>query len=178
MLFFIAPLAAATIAYQPPHHRHLKKKHHGTSVYDSRATGKDPGVVAERALRRRTVRLARIAYFERREAQLTAFLLKTHTETPAFDDASVAGVGSGVTVGPTAVTVDFLGSATIRTRVRNGTTGPTSILITATLRAGDGTTARASTIVTGLAPLESRKVELACPQRMTPFSITWSATGL
>ncbi len=178
MLFAAIPVLAAVIAYAPPRHHHTKKKHQAPAVYDRARSTKDPGVIAERALRRRLVRLARIAYFERREAQLTAFLTKTRTESPVFDDPAIANAGAGVSIGPTAITADFLGSAVVRARARNGSSAPVTLLVTVTLRAADGRTARASTVVRSLAPGESRSFELTSPQAIVPVAAAWSAQSL
>ena len=68
---------------------------------------------------RRRVRLARIKMFERRQAMLFEFLAKTHTESLLFEDTTVSDIGGGIVIGPTSVTLDFLGSPIVRTTVRN-----------------------------------------------------------
>lgn len=176
MFFLAAPMLAAAIAYAPARHHHTKKKHHALS--GGARPAKDPGVIQERALRRRTVRLARIVYFERREAQLIAFLTKTRTETPLFTDPAVVDAGGGIAIGPTTISIDFLGSAVVRARVRNGSNATATMLLTVTLQAADGRTARASTVLPALHPGQTRPVELTSPQAVAPVSAIWSATRL
>jgi hypothetical protein len=178
VFFLAAPMLAAVIAYAPPRHHHTKKKHHAAGLYDGARPAKDPGVIQERALRRRTVRLARIVYFERREAQLITFLTKTRTETPLFTDPAVVDTGGGIAIGPTTITIDFLGSAVVRARVRNGSSATATMLLTVTLQAADGRTARASTVLPALRPGQTRPVELTSPQPIAPTSAIWSAQSL
>jgi hypothetical protein len=132
-------------------------------------------VLQERALRRRVVRLARIKMLERREAMLFAFLAKSHAEAPLFADTAERDVGSGVFVGPTIVTLDFLGSAVIRVTVRNASGVRASPLLTAHLRTADGTEFGVSAAVESLAPGVSRTIDVASPTFDVPVSLTWSA---
>lgn len=178
MFVLAAPMLAAVIAYAPQRHHHTKKKHHAAGLYDGARPAKDPGVIQERALRRRTVRLARIVYFERREAQLITFLTKTRTETPLFTDPAVVDAGGGIAIGPTTITIDFLGSAVVRARVRNGSAATATMLLTVTLRAPDGRAARASVVLPALRPGQTRPVELTSPQAIAPTSALWSAQSL
>jgi len=178
VIFLAAPMLAAAITYAPARHHHTKKRHHAAGLYNGARPAKDPGIIQERALRRRTVRLARIVYFERREAQLIAFLTKTRTETLLFTDPAVVDAGGGIAVGPTTISIDFLGSAVVRARVRNGSAATATMLLTVTLRAADGGTARASTVLPALRPGQTRPVELTSPQAIAPTSAIWSAQRL
>lgn len=172
MLQIIVPmLAAAALGAHPLERR--KKPHPFPPVATLTATG--PSVLQERALRRRVVRLARIKMLERREAMLFAFLAKSHAETPLFTDALECGVGGGVFVGPTIVTLDFLGSAVVRVTVRNASRARVSPLLTAHLRTADGAEFAVSASVESLEPGASRTIDIASPTFATPVSLTWSA---
>ena len=111
---------------------------------------------------------------ERREAMLFDFLTKAHTETPLFVDPHVVDARSGIHIGPTTVTLDFLGSPIVRVTVRNSTASRASPLLTVTLRSATGATARASVLVESLDAGTQRTVELLCPTRDRPASLTWS----
>jgi hypothetical protein len=170
MLPIIVPLLAAGVLYHHPVER--RKNPHPAPVAPLTAIG--PSTMQERALRRRVVRLARIKMLERRQAMLLAFLAKSHAQTPLFMDGVEHDVGSGIIVGPTTVTLDFLGSAIVRTTVRNASPTRASPLLTAHLRTVDGTVFAVSTAVEWLEPGASRRIDVASPTFDTPVSLTWS----
>jgi hypothetical protein len=166
-------IAVATVLAASPHpHYKRKTKHHHPPPAVLSSVG--PSVMQERALRRRVVRMARIKMFERREAMLFDFLAKAHTETPLFEDSAIATLGGGILVGPTSVTVDFLGSPIVRATVRNTTSSPVSPLLTVTMCDATGTLARASVAIERLAPGASKKIEVLSPARASPVSLTWT----
>jgi len=171
-MFIVALVAAGALAAQPP--AIYRKKPHRPPPPAAFSIG--PSVAQERALRRRVIRLARIKMLERRQAMLFAFLAKSHTETPLFADASAVDVGGGVLVGPTTVTLDFLGSPIIRATVRNASKAQVSRVLTARLRTSDGEVLRVSVALEPLEPGASRRIELLSPSRGRPSSVTWSAT--
>ncbi len=163
-------------------HKKRRKKHRAAAVAlaglaDPRRQA-DPTRQAERLLRRRVVRLARIAMLERKEASLGQLLTDAATERSLLVDNRVVSVFDGVLVGPTEATVDFIGSPLIRARVKNTSPRSISVLLTAAIRGGEGPEATASLAVERLAPGEARPVELLCPAALTPTSIAWSAVAL
>jgi len=166
---FIPFIAAAALGVHPAERR--KRPHPSTPVLS--AAG--PSVAQERALRRRVVRLARIKMLERRQAMLFEFLAKSHTETPLFADGIEHDVGHGLFVGPTIVTLDFLGSPIVRATVRNGSSARAAPLLTAHLRTSDGAEFAVSAAVESIAPGETRHIDLECPTFASPVSVTWSA---
>ena len=168
-MFMLAFAAAALLAAQPA--PAYKRKMHRPPAVGSAA---EPSVLQERWLRRRVVRLARIKMLERREAVLFDFLARAHTETPLFVDPHVAAAGAGISIGPTTVTLDFLGSPIVRATVRNTSASRAAPLLTVTLRAADGTTSRASVLVETLDAGAARTVELLSPTRGRPTSLSWS----
>jgi hypothetical protein len=170
MLVEIA-VAAVLAAYPHPHYKRKTKHHHAPPAVVSSL---GPSVMQERALRRRVVRMARIKMLERREAMLFDFLAKAHTETPLFEDRAIASLGGGIVVGPTSVTVDFLGSPIVRAVVRNTTASPVSPLLTVTLRDATGALTRASFAIERLAPGASEKIEVLSPSHASPVSLTWT----
>jgi hypothetical protein len=171
-MFVIALLAAGVLAAQPP--AIYRKKPHRPPAAAAFAAG--PSVAQERALRRRVIRLARIKMLERRQAMLLAFLAKSHTETPLFENASAVDVGGGVLVGPTTVTLDFLGSPIIRAEVRNASKAQVSPVLTARLRTSDGQLLRVSVAIEALEPGATHRVELLSPSRGRPTALTWTST--
>ena len=154
-MLLLAPLAAVLVAAAVP---------------------RAPTLAQERALRRRIVRLARIKMLERRQALLLSFLAKAHTETLLFEKATV-NLGGGLEVGPTIVTLDFLGSPIVRAQVRNASTQRASALLTAHLRAANGAQMSASIMVDRLEPGTVRSIELLCPcsRAIAPTAVWWSA---
>jgi hypothetical protein len=173
MLDIIIPMLAAAALGAHPLERHKKPHPAIAPVATLIATG--PSVMQERALRRRVVRLARIKMLERREAMLFAFLAKSHAETPLFADGVEHDVGGGVFVGPTIVTLDFLGSAIVRVTVRNAAHTRAAPVLTARLRTADGTEFAVSAAVESLEPGASRQIDMASPTFAKPISLTWSA---
>ena len=133
-----------------------------------------PSTATERALRRRIIRMARIKMLERRERELREFLANAHSESPLFEDRSVADVDTGVLIGPTIVTRDFLGAIMVRAIVRNRSATPRMPLLTVHLDTSQGE--RDATIaLRGIAPGESRRIELIVPTRAAPSGVRWSA---
>lgn len=169
-MFMLAFATACALVAHSPHYRR-KPPHPAAAV--SASLG--PSVMQERALRRRVVRLARIKMLERRQAMLFAFLAKTHTQTPLFEDPSIVAVGAGILIGPTTITLDFLGSPIVRARVHNASAARASPLLTVRMRSEDGQDMRVSTVLEPLEPGASRTIELLSPWRGRPVSITWSA---
>jgi len=171
-MFVIALLAAGVLAAQPP--AIYRKKPHRPPPTAAFAIG--PSIAQERALRRRLRRLARIKMLEPRQAMLLAFLARSHTETPLFENSAAIDVGGGILVGPTSVTLDFLGSPIIRADVRNASKVQVSPVLTARLRTSDGQLLRVSVAIEPLEPGATRRVELLSPSRGRPTSLTWTST--
>ena len=132
--------------------------------------------VATKASRRRpTWGLVTLAM---RHELLRDFLVESGSEQPAFTDTRVLDPGEGIRIGPASVDTDFLGSPIVRARVVNSSSRSVDVLVTATVRDARGTSARVATWVEGLAPGSARSIELACPAKLTPISVTWSVTDL
>src|SRR4029077_1828369 len=79
-----------------------------------------------------------------RHELLHDFLVETGSEQPAFFDARTVDAGGGLRVGPTSVSVDFLGAPIVRARVFNASDREIDALVIATVRDARGGTARAS----------------------------------
>jgi len=141
------------------------------------ASAKSSNIMQERALRRRVIWMARIAYLERREAGLSELLAQTRAASLEFRDSRIARF-RGLEVGPTLVTADFLGSPIVRVTVTNRGSNAAGALLIAHLRDRDGRSADASEAVESLSPGESRSVEILCPNRFIPTSIDWSVVWL
>jgi len=133
--------------------------------------------VQKTAAQAKLLRAEQTALLALRQEMLHDFLVRVGTEAPAFQDLRVQAVDGGVTVGPTAVDIDFLGSPIVRARVRNTTRQIQTLMLTAVLRAGQ-TTARATVIVDRLGSRESRAVELFVPEAFVPKSVSWQSTPL
>ena len=127
----------------------------------------------ERLLRRRVIRLARIAMYERRQAMLSEFLARAHTLDPLLQDAQVLALAGGIEIGPTVVLRDSLGGAVVHATIRNTASVPAAPLVTVRLRGADGSEASAS-IALDLAPGASRHIELAAPSVVRPVALRWS----
>lgn len=168
-MLILASALAGVLAIQPC--PACRKRPHPSSAQASLG----PSLLQERALRRRVIRLARIKMFERREAMLFSFLAQAHTEEPVLDDPRVVDVGAGILVGPTTITLDFLGSPIVRAQVRNTSAARASPLLTVSMRGQAGGILRASTVMEPLEPGGSRVIELLSPSRGRPASVTWSA---
>ena len=174
MLHVILPLlAAAALGAHPLERRKKPHPHPPTPIAALGAIG--PSVMQERALRRRVVRLARIKMLERRQAMLFEFLAKSHAQTPLFTDDAQRDIGDGLLVGPTTVTLDFLGSAIVHVTVQNASQARVSPVLTAHLRTADGAQFAVSAIVEALEPGASRTIDVMSPTLATPVSLTWSA---
>jgi hypothetical protein len=78
-------------------------------------------------------------------------------------------------IGPTSVTLDFLGSPIVRTTVRNTSKARVSPVLTVHLRTQSGDELRASTALDALEPGASRTIDILSPSRGHPVSATWSA---
>ena len=168
---FIPLIAAAALGAHPVERR--KRPHPSAPLPILTAAG--PSVAQERALRRRVVRLARIKMLERRQAMLFEFLAKSHTETPLFADGVEHDVGHGLFVGPTIVTLDFLGSPIVRATVRNASSARAAPLLTAHLRTVDGAEFAVSSAVESIAHGETRHIDIESPTLAAPVSVIWSA---
>jgi len=105
-------------------------------------------------------------------------LVEAGTETPMFEDAAAAPVARGISVGPTAVDVDFLGSPIVRARVRNATADTVDLLLTAIIVDRSGRRVEASAAVERLAGGDTRSVELFCPAIVVPAKVFWKAMRL
>jgi len=128
-------------------------------------------------MRSRVSRMTKLALLARREALLHNFLVAATTERPLFRDATIHKVTSGIVVSSAAVTLDFIGNPLIRVRVRSLLSAPQTALLIAEITDARGTRARAGAAVL-LQPGETRIVELLCPERLVPASLSWSAMHL
>lgn len=156
-------------------HAHKRRAHVPCSTTGV-ATSKTS--ILERALRRRMVLTARLAYLERKQRRLEAFLVRATTEQPIFRDEGRINFGD-VELGPTIVTRDFLGSAVIRAALRmHGGQAEELLVITARLKAADGLTAEATLALPAGIDRAPRTIELTCPQAITPVSIEWTVSRL
>ncbi len=127
----------------------------------------------ERLLRRRVIRLARIAMYERRQAMLSEFLARAHTLDPLLEDAKVLALPGGIEIGPTIVLRDSFGGAVVRATIRNTAAVPAAPLVTVRLHGADGSETSAS-IALDLAPGASRHIELAVAGAIRPVALRWS----
>lgn len=157
-MIFAALFAAIALAAAPVRHR--KRKSH-VSLKTSAVT----------AAAQRTALLAL------RREMLHDFLVETGTEAPAFRDARIVKAG-GLRIGPTIVSLDFLGAPIVRARVRNASATAQDALLSARVRDAHGRTAQASTWIERLAAGESRTVEIFCPASLTPTAVDWTVTPL
>jgi hypothetical protein len=121
--------------------------------------------------------MTKLALLARREALLHNFLVAATTERPLFRDATIHKVSPGIEVSSAAVTLDFIGNPLIRARVRSLLSVPQTALLIAEITDARGTRARAGAAVL-LQPGETRIVELLCPERLVPASLSWSAMQL
>jgi hypothetical protein len=172
MIAFVAPLAAVFVYLTPPRVWRHTTRHH--SIY-ARARARDYTLPA--ALRSRVARMTKLALLARREALLHDFLVAATTERPLFRDSAIHKVAPGIELSSTAVTLDFIGNPVIRARVKNLLSTPQSALLIAEITDARGTRARAGAAVL-LQPGETRIIELLCPDRLVPTSLTWSAMQL
>ena len=174
-LAFVTPGLYSGRIYSTVHvvtQRHPSARSHATPEPAYAPIG--PSTAVERALRRRIVRMARIKMLARRERELREFLANARSEVPLFEDGSVTDVGLGVLVGPTIVTRDFLGEAMVRAVVRNTSAVRRAPLLT--VHVATSSEERDATVaLDGIAPGESRRIELIVPTRAAPLGAHWSA---
>ena len=130
-------------------------------------------VAAERAERRRVVRLAIVAALIRRETELENFIATASTESPLITLREPTPAGP-LAIGPSIVTVDFLGSPIIHAIVRNRSSTQFTGLLVAHLVYGAGQESAASVAVSTIAPGQSRRVELLCPDVLRPTALHWT----
>lgn len=167
-LLVAAALTTTSCTHQSKHaHRHFCAK----------SSAKDPTITEERMLRRRVVRMARIAYFEREQTLLSEFIARAATEQTLFRDDRRLRFGQ-IEIGPVVVTRDFLGSPVLRVRIHNERPTPLGILMTARLNAAGGQTCEATTAVGLRADGAAQTVELSCAQATNPISVEWTVTNL
>lgn len=166
----LAALALATS--QHGHHHHRRQPAGRTPV----STAQRPAA-AETAAQRRIARMLRLAQLEQRERRLHDFVVRARTETPSFFDAQTQPLASGLEVGPTLVTRDFLGSPIIRAQVHNSLHRAIVVVLQAHIAADHGRIADAA-IAVSLGANERRSVELLCPSALTPATLRWTATIL
>ncbi|MBC5825881.1 MAG: hypothetical protein GIX02_13885 [Candidatus Eremiobacteraeota bacterium] len=167
----------ATAAVHQVKKKHTRKKRK-PACGQPEASSPDSSRQEERLLRRRVVRLARIAMLERREALLSEFLVGASTERQVMRDDRRHALAEGIEFDDVSVTLDFVGSPIIRARVTNTSPDHVSYVVTAVIATSDGPKATASLAIERLAPHESRRIELLCPAALVPSSIEWSAARL
>jgi hypothetical protein len=170
----IALIAAASLSIAPCHPQRFAKRRRAECTTSAR---KDPAIVAERMLRRRVVRMARIAYFEREQTLLSEFIARAATEQTLFRDDRRLRFGQ-VEIGPVIVTRDFLGSPVLRARIHNERAAPLGVLLTARLNGAGGQTCEATTAAQLRADGAAQTVELSCARATNPISVEWTVTNL
>ncbi len=167
MIIFLGPILAAVIAASTP------QPAHGAPIrHPHRARQQNPTT-----LQSRVAKMTRLAILMRREAMLHDYLIRATTETPVFRDDASYHLDPGIIVRATRVTVDFIGSPIVRARISNLSALPQSVLLQALLASIDGATAQTAVEVF-LQPGETRTIEMLCPARIVPASLTWSSTPL
>jgi len=172
MITFAAPFAAMLIHFTRPREwRHPARRH---STY---ARARSRGYASGHDTSSRLARMTRVAILLRREALLHDFLVAATTERPLFHDATIHKVSAGIEISSTAVTLDFIGNPVIRARVRNLLSAPQTALLIAEITDARGMRVRAGAAVL-LQPGETRIVELLCPERLVPASLSWSTMHL
>ncbi len=120
--------------------------------------------------------MAQLAALVRREALLRDFLIGARTERPLFRDDAVHRLAPDVEISATSVSVDFLGSAIIRARVRSLGNTPQVFTLIARIANREGAVASASAAVM-LDAGAARSVELLCPRGVSPVSLEWSSVS-
>lgn len=167
MIFLASLLAGAWIAASPATPVPLRHRRRVHAVARKRANNRFP-------------RDSRLTLLALRRELLHDFLVETGTEKPAFTDARIVDVGDSITIGPTIITIDFVGNPIIRARVRNGGNRTKQVVVSATVRSGanTGAGAEASAIIERLGPGESRSVELIAGSATMPTAVTWKALQL
>jgi len=180
-MFLAAPVVAAILLSTSPAwdrytpviqaHRRPRPRRHSSLL---RPKNSSRSVLT---VRHRIARLSSLARLEQRERQLRDFIIAARTETPSFADDEAHALAIGLSIGPTIVTRDFLGSPVIRARVRNTRPNAIFAVLEANITSVDGRSVRAASAVS-LQPHESRTVELLCPAALVPATLVWSATAL
>ncbi len=130
-------------------------------------------IAAERVVRRRIVQLAVIAQLTRRETELEDFLALTKTETPLVRVDKTTMLGD-VEIGPSTVSVDFLGSPIVRASIRNHSRLQFAGILTAHLSYGVGKEIEVSYALDALAPGETRAFEILYPAAISPTNLRWT----
>jgi len=172
MIAFVAPVAAILVHFaQPRDWRHAARHHRIYTRVRAR------GYASSSDMRSRAARMTKLTLLARREALLHNFLVAATTERPLFHDATIYKVTPGIEVSSAAVTLDFIGNPVIRARVRSLLSAPQTALVIAEITDARGARARAGAAVL-LQPGETRIVELLCPDRIVPASLSWSAMQL
>ena len=172
MIALVAPPAALFIHFAPERDwQHNPRRH---NIY---LRAKTRTQTSRAGLRARIVRLTNLALLVRREALLRDFLVAARTERPLFSDPSIHKVAAGIEVSSTDVTLDFIGNPVIRARVTSVETSSQTMLLIVEITDAHGIRARAG-IAVSLQPGETRVVELLCPQRLVPTSLSWSIMQL
>jgi hypothetical protein len=121
--------------------------------------------------------MTRLALLVRREALLHDFLIAAVTERPLFHDDATYRVALGLEISATAVTVDFVGNPVIRARVKSLLATSQTALLIANMTDARGVHARAGAAIS-LQPGETRIIELLCPEKIVPASLSWSTMQL
>ena len=159
----IALALASSLAVASPAPWHRKARHRTFGPLPSARAG----------------RLTRDALLALRAEMLHDFLVRTGTEKPAFYDAHIVVVAGKLRIGPSAVTIDFLGAPIVRARVRNASSAEQAgVLLRVRVHDVHGRETEASTWIDVLGPGESRTVEIFCLQPLTPKSVDWTADTL
>lgn len=172
MIALVAPLAALFVDFAA--RRDWQHTARGHSTHTRMKVRAQTSPAAERG---RVVRLTNLVLLVRREALLRDFLVAARTERPLFSDQSIHKVAAGIELSSTAVTLDFIGNPVIRARVRSVLTTSQTVLLIVEIMDAHGARARAGVAVS-LQPGEARIVELLCPQRLVPASLSWSTMQL
>jgi hypothetical protein len=172
MITFAAPVAALLVHFTRPRDwRHAARRH------GIHARIKSRGYASGHDATSRIARMTRLALLVCREALLHDFLVAATTEQPLFHDATTHKVSAGIEISSAAVTLDFIGNPIIRARVRSLLSAPQTALLIAEITDARGTRARAGAAVL-LQPGETRTIELLCPERLVPASLSWSTMRL
>ena len=172
MITFIAPVAAILLHFARP--RVLPQAPRRHSMY---TRSKTRGYASPLSTRSRVARMTKLASLVRREALLRDFLVAARTERPLFYDPTIHKVSPDIEILSTAVTLDFIGNPVIRARVRSLLSATQSALLIAEITDARGARARAGAAVL-LQPGETHIVELLCPDRLVPVSLSWSTMRL
>lgn len=126
---------------------------------------------------RHEIACIQLALTRKREAILHDFLLRARTETPQFSDRRSYRLDVGISVGPVAVTRDFVGSPIIHATIRSEANTDLSFVLEASIESDRGVRSTASAIVQ-LQAHQTQSIELICPETIVPRSLTWSTIPL